>query len=589
MKIVIVGHVDHGKSTLVGRLFYETDSLPEGKFDQIKATCERRGVPFEWAFLMDALQAERDQNITIDTAQIWFKTEKRPYVIIDAPGHREFIKNMVTGAANADAALLLIAANEGVQEQSRRHGYLLSLLGVQKVAVVVNKMDMVDYSQEVFDKIETEYRHFLAQLGVEPTSFIPISAREGDNIAERSEETGWYDGPTIIQALDGFEEPRQSDARALRFPIQDIYRFDHRRILAGRVETGTIKVGDELLFTPGQRTARVKSIERWSSPEANEAHAGESVGITLDEQIFVERGHIAARADGAPLQTNRLKANLFWLGDNPIEEGKTYKLKLASQETPCRIESIERVIDASTLDTYSEGEGSKKVDKNNAAELVIRTLQPLALDVYGDFVSTARFVLVDEWDVRGGGIVTDGLEASEDAYDLGGAAWAAPSPVERFKRNRHRGCIIALHGAPELERKLLPRLERALFNRGMQTFTLEPRHIDLKEAEYDPQTQALVARNLAAAGVICLLDTPIAEGSSLRTFRMIADDARTSFIVAHLSEGDRILARTGKRASETDEEMFGDADILVDIAGARDQEEQVAAIVEKLIPYLQRF
>lgn len=589
MKIVIVGHVDHGKSTLVGRLFYETDSLPEGKFDQIKATCERRGVPFEWAFLMDALQAERDQNITIDTAQIWFKTEKRPYVIIDAPGHREFIKNMVTGAANADAALLLIAANEGVQEQSRRHGYLLSLLGVQKVAVVVNKMDMVDYSQEVFDKIEAEYREFLGQLGVEPTSFIPISAREGDNIATRSDETKWYDGPTIINALDGFEEPRHSDAQALRFPIQDIYRFDHRRVLAGRVETGTIKVGDELLFTPGKRKARVKSIERWSSPASDEAHAGESIGVTLDEQIFVERGHVAALADSAPLQTNRLKANLFWLGDNPIEEGKTYKLKLASQETACRIEKIERVIDASTLDTHTDGAASKKVDKNNAAELVIRTMQPLALDVYGEFVSTARFVLVDEWDVRGGGIVTEGLEASEDAYDLGGAAWAAPNPVERFKRNRHRGCIVALHGAPEIERNLLPRLERALFNRGMQTFTLEPRHIDLKEAEYDPQTQALVARNLAAAGVVCLLDTPIAEGSSLRTFRMIADDARTAFIVAHLSASDRILERTGKRARQEDEEMFGDADLQVDLSGSRDEEEQVAAIVEKLIPLLQRF
>src|SRR3989454_8456282 len=174
LKIVIVGHVDHGKSTFVGRLFHDTGSLPEGKLQQLQKVSERRGVPFEWANLMDALQAERDQNITIDTAQIWFRTSKREYVIIDAPGHKEFLKNMVTGAASAEAALLLIDANEGVQEQSRRHGYLLNLLGIRQIAVLVNKMDLAGYSDKVFKKIEDEYRSFLRELGIEPKVFIPI-------------------------------------------------------------------------------------------------------------------------------------------------------------------------------------------------------------------------------------------------------------------------------------------------------------------------------------------------------------------------------------------------------------------------------
>ena len=188
LRIVIVGHVDHGKSTLVGRFLHDTGALATGKFENIQASCQRRGVPFEWAFLMDALQAERDQNITIDVSQIAFKTAAgRPGVLIDAPGHKEFLKNMITGAARADAALLLIAANEGVREQSRRHGYLLSLLGIRQVAVVVNKMDLVDYDQAVFDAIETEYREFLAGFKVEPRVFIPISAREGVNVASRSE------------------------------------------------------------------------------------------------------------------------------------------------------------------------------------------------------------------------------------------------------------------------------------------------------------------------------------------------------------------------------------------------------------------
>src|ERR1044072_5330324 len=186
LKIVIVGHVDHGKSTLVGRLFHDTGSLPDGKFEKIKASCEKRGMPFEWAFLMDGLQSERDQNITIETAQIWFRTQKRQYVIIDAPGHKEFLKNRVTGAANAEAALLLIDAHEGVQENSRRHGYLLNLLGIRQIAVLVNKMDLEDYSKERFQQIEAECRAWLKTIGVEPTVFIPMSAYHGDNIAAPS-------------------------------------------------------------------------------------------------------------------------------------------------------------------------------------------------------------------------------------------------------------------------------------------------------------------------------------------------------------------------------------------------------------------
>src|SRR6476659_3716387 len=182
LKIVIVGHVDHGKSTFVGRLFHDTGSLPEGKLEQLQKISERRGVPFEWANLMDALQSERDQNITIDTAQIWFQTKKRQYVIIDAPGHKEFLKNMITGAANAEAALLLIDASEGVQEQSRRHGYLLNLLGIRQIVVLVKKMDLKDYSQEVFNQIEIEYRLFLKGIGLKPEVFITIPAKHGDKI-----------------------------------------------------------------------------------------------------------------------------------------------------------------------------------------------------------------------------------------------------------------------------------------------------------------------------------------------------------------------------------------------------------------------
>src|SRR5208282_469640 len=205
LKIVIAGHVDHGKSTLVGRLLHDTGSLPDGKLEQLRAVAERRGVPFEWANLMDALQSERDQNITIDTAQIWFQTSRRQYVIIDAPGHKEFLKNMVTGAANAEAALLLIDAHEGVQENSRRHGYLLNLLGIRQIAVLVNKMDLENYSEAKFRQIEAEYCAWLKSIGVQPTVVVPIAAKHGDNIASRSANMPWWKGPTVLETLDDFK------------------------------------------------------------------------------------------------------------------------------------------------------------------------------------------------------------------------------------------------------------------------------------------------------------------------------------------------------------------------------------------------
>ena len=299
MPIVMVGHVDHGKSTLVGRLINDTGSMPAGKVEELRAVCARRGMRFEWAFLMDAFQAERDQGVTIDAAQIWFRGRTRDYVIIDAPGHREFLKNMVTGAARAEAAVLVIDAAEGVREQSRRHGYLLHLLGVRQVVVVVNKMDLAEFSSERFATISAEMRAYLGRLGVMPMHVIPVSSRDGDNVATRSERMDWYRGPTVVDALDGFAPPPLPSDLPLRLPLQDVYRFDERRILAGRIESGRLRPGDELLFSPSNKTARVARIESW--PEGGgaraEASAGESVGIVLDEQIFVERGEIASHVD----------------------------------------------------------------------------------------------------------------------------------------------------------------------------------------------------------------------------------------------------------------------------------------------------
>src|SRR5208283_1664443 len=225
LKIVLAGHVDHGKSTFVGRLLHDTGCLQEGRLEQLQQAAERRGMLFELANLMDALQAERDQNITIDTAQIQFRTAKRQYVIIDAPGHVEFLKNMMTGAATAQAALLFIDAQEGVKENSRRHGYLLHLLGIRQIAVLVNKMDLEQYSEARFKQIETEYARWLHSIGVQPRIFIPLSAKQGDNVASRSANLPWWNGPTVVETLDAFDIPQRPEGQPLRFPIQDVYRI----------------------------------------------------------------------------------------------------------------------------------------------------------------------------------------------------------------------------------------------------------------------------------------------------------------------------------------------------------------------------
>jgi bifunctional enzyme CysN/CysC len=476
LKIVIVGHVDHGKSTLVGRLIWETGSLPEGRYEAIRAQSERRGMPFEWAFLMDAIQAERDQGITIDTTQIRFRTERRPYVIIDAPGHKEFLKNMVTGAASAEAALLLIDAAEGVQEQSRRHGYLLHLLGVDQVAVLVNKMDLVGWSADRFGQVAEDYRAYLQGLGVRPVCFVPVSAREGDNMMQHSPRMPWYQGQTVVEVLDGFAFKPTLVDRPLRLAVQDVYKFDQRRIIAGRIESGRLAVGDEVIFSPSNKTARVRTIEAWNVAEPpQEAEAGQSVGVTLDEQIFVERGEVMSHHEHAPLESTVFKARLFWLGRSPAEIGKVYTLKLGTLEAPATIEAIERVIDTSDLSSRE----ATRIERNGAGEVVLRTKRLLALDEHQANPLTGRFVLVENHLPVGGGIVS--MEGYPDQRGLVTvrstnitAVGHAVTRDARSARNGHKGGVLWFTGLSGAGKSTLAlALERELFAKGYTAYVLD--------------------------------------------------------------------------------------------------------------------
>ncbi len=503
MKLVIVGHVDHGKSTLVGRLMADTDSLPTGKIDFIKDICDQQGKAFEFAFLLDALEEEQEQGITIDTSQIFFKTKKRPYVIIDAPGHKEFLKNMVTGAANAEAALLLIDAYEGVQEQSRRHGYLLRLLGMKQVVVVVNKMDLVKHDPEVFYKIKSEYTEFLKTMGVEAREYIPVSAKLGENIAKRSENMTWYQGPTVLEMLDQFEDKLPEINQPFRLPLQDVYKFDERRILAGRVESGTAKVGDEVLFSPSNKKGVIKSIEGWSiDKEPKTIEASQSVGITLTEQIFVERGDVGTLISDPPVVTTTFDANVFWMGKKHLQKGETYLLKLTTQNVECEVARFNKAIDASTLETLPDQDF---IAKNDVAELTLRTRQPIAFDLFNTIAETGRFVLVDEYDVCGGGIITGFTPLSEidrfrdearyrDSHWIKGAVTADM----RAYRNGHRAAMILVTGKAGVGKAALAgKLEEKLFNQNFQSYLLDGRNIqvglgaDMDQEKYFSDGEAL--------------------------------------------------------------------------------------------------
>ncbi len=537
LKLVIVGHVDHGKSTLVGRLLHDTHSLPDGKFEAIQASCKKRGMPFEWSFLLDALQAERDQGITIDTTQIWLRTKHRDVVIIDAPGHKEFLKNMITGAAQADAALLIIDAKEGIREQSKRHGYLLHLLGVRQIAVIVNKMDMVGYDQKIFAAIEKEYRAYLKTVGVEPTCFIPVSAREGDGIAEITQNLKWYKGDAVLDALEHFDVASADTSKPLRFPVQDVYKFDERRIIAGRIESGSLKVGDMLVFSPSNTNVKVASIESWpQNGTVKEAYAGQSVGITLADQIFVERGHVASHEANAPMLTNVFRAHIFWLGQRPLEQGKRYKIKLGTASVMAEIKAIEHVIDADTLAQLP----ANRVERNNVAEVVLRTRSVVALDEFGTNPQLGRFVILQDYDVAGGGIIS-----MEGFYDQRAAMQSQVKSKnlsetdfgvdvrQRALQNGHFGGVLWFTGLSGSGKSTIAvQLQKRLFDKGYNVFVLDGDSIRKglnRDLGFSPEDRSENIRRVAEVAALFAQSGTIVITSFISPYR---EDRRKARAVA---------------------------------------------------------
>ncbi len=481
LHVAFIGHVDHGKSTVVGRLLADTDSLPEGKLEQVQALCRRNGEAFEYAYLIDALKEERAQSITIDAARVFFSSQKRDYVIMDAPGHIEFIRNMVTGAARAEAAVLVIDAKEGVMENSRRHGYLAWMLGIQQLIVVVNKMDLVDYDRRAFRRIRRKYGNFLREVGLKPLTYIPVSGSAGDLITGGSANMEWYKGVSVLDALDRLKKAAPLTDQSFRMPVQDIYKFNGyqggQRIVAGSVTSGKVGPRDEIVFYPSMKRSQVKTIEAFNEPSKVEARQGEAIGLTLEEQVFIERGEIAALAgENAPHVSTRMRVSLFWLGKQPMVKEKHYLFKLGTARVKVQVEEIIKVINAAEM---SADEVKDHIALHDVAECVLTTQKAVAFDLTDTLADTSRFVIVDENEICGGGIILDALpdnqQAAREEKLLRDQKWISSdiTQQERAQKYNQEPKLVIITGKRARGRKTLARaLEKALFEQGKFVYYL---------------------------------------------------------------------------------------------------------------------
>lgn len=489
LKIVIAGHVDHGKSTLIGRLLVDSGALPEGRLAAMQAACARRGLgAMEWSFLLDSFQAERDQAITIDTTQIRFRTPRREVIIIDAPGHREFLKNMISGASGADAAILVVDAMEGLQDQTRRHARILSLLGLRQMMVVVNKMDLVPNPAARLAELMGEIVDDLAEISLNPVAVIGVSARNGDHIDQ------------VIQMLDQFEAAPVDDAAALRLVVQDVYRFDDCRVIAGRVESGVLRVGDRIMFAPLLQEARVESIDVWPAKASKtEAYSGECVAITIDRPLFVERGHCAGHAGNMPVLASRIETQVIWLSPMPMTIGMLLRMRVGMAETPVRIAAITLI------------DGADDIANGTVAKVDLDIQGMVALDPGRGDCSTGRFVLYHGADMVAGGMIAADRFVARHIQPVDHLV----SRDDRAQMNRHRGGVFWLTGLSAAGKSTIAmRAERILHTQGYRVYVLDGDNVrqglnaDLGFSDADRSENirrvGAVAALMADAGVICI-------------------------------------------------------------------------------------
>ncbi len=519
----MLGHVDHGKSTLIGRLLHDTGSLPEARIAEVIASSKRRGLDHvEWSFALDALQDERDQAITIDTTRVWFSVRDRRYVIIDAPGHEEFLANAMTGASDADAAILVVDAAAGVEEQTRRHAYLLGLLAVGRVIVAINKIDAIGYDAERIAAIERDAIAALQAVGVTPDAIVPISARSGDNIAAVSTNTPWFSGLPLADVLAMFApEAQPEDAAPLRFWVQDVYRDGDDRVAVGVVRSGRIAVGDRVRIAPAGTNAQVRTLRAWPT-DPTEACAGTSVGVVFTTPAFVDRGDLLASIDEPPLVARSLRLRAFWFDSAPPRTGDALRLRAGSADVAVRVVEVHETLDPRTLAAASASAPSR----GTVYTLTLRTATPIPVDI-GERCAISR-----------GGLPIAAAHAISVETE---ATQVFPTHhlitrAERTERNGYAGRVLWLTGLPASGKTTVAMgVERELFARGYQVYTLDGDTLRAgltKDLDFSAEGRAENVRRVAEAaklfadaGVIVLVSLVSPYAAHREMARALVGDA----------------------------------------------------------------
>lgn len=564
LRVITVGHVDHGKSTLLGRLLYDTDALSDEQ-KQALDVAAADGLGNEWAFLLDAFREEQTQNITIDTTQLVFRTAQRNYVMIDAPGHEEFLKNMIAGATRADAALLIVDVAEGIQAQTQKHLQLLSLMGIKKIVVLLNKMDLINRQESLFNMRSEEVKKLFQEHAFLPQQMIPIVARSGENIVARSDQMNWYRGPTLLEALEKMMPAPALEKKPLRFMVQDVYRFDERRFIVGRVESGALRVGEEIVFWPGRKISRVKSIEEWGAAQKpSSAIAGKSAAITLEDPLFVERGQIASTELEPPLEGREISAQIFWLNPEPLALNHPITLQLGTQRAEGRV-------------THITPSNINALRQHEIAEVKIHLTRPLIYDCYDEIAATGRFALIVRECLAGGGVILSSNKniPAEKAIKSDYLSWNI-SRIDRKMRQKkfgHPGMVLWLTGLSGSGKSTIAQgLESLLHAQGIATMILDGdnlRHglcadlgFSLEDRSENIRRTGEVAKLFAEAGLvtICALISPFQadrenlKGSCLRDgllFKEIFVDAPLEVCAARDPRGLYQKAKRGEISSFT--------------------------------------
>jgi len=470
LRFTTAGSVDDGKSTMIGRLLYDSRNVFEDQLESVtKASAGRNAGPIDFSLLTDGLRAEREQGITIDVAYRYFATPKRKFIIADTPGHEQYTRNMVTGASTAELAIILVDARKGLLPQSRRHAYISSLLGLQHLVIAVNKMDLVDYDESVFNKIEADFRQFLSRFqSIEPY-FIPISALAGDNVVVRRENTPWFHGATLLEHLESVPAGPRAEHAMFRLPVQRIVRPDlDFRGYAGQIASGAVRPGDPVTIIPSGRTTRVKSIVTFDG-ELNEARAPQSVTLTLEDEIDIVRGDLISSENAVPAVSRVFDSTVVWFDEQPLDPQKRYRLKHTSHQQWAEVKAIHYRLNINTLDH----ESADTLEMNAIGSLRIEAARPIYFDSYRRNRGTGNFILIDpvtNATVAAGMIAGAVEEVHAKPRDHAERLKSGPvTPGERTVRYGHRGAVIHLGNRVDL----VERLERRLFDRGSTVLVLE--------------------------------------------------------------------------------------------------------------------